>query len=73
MLIPIPEIDPVAISIDRLESGSDIRFSGVDLDSGARVSVLIERLAVGRTATGADLTGSGLVLVLRMERLGARQ
>ena len=73
MHIPIPEIDPVAISIDRLESGGDIRFSGVDLDSGARVSVLIERKAVDHQATGADVSGSGLVLVLRMERLGARQ
>lgn len=73
MRIPIPEIDPVAISIDRLESGGDIRFSGVDLESGARVSVVIERKDGEVAATGANLTGSGLVLVLRMERLGAHQ
>ena len=74
MRIPIPEIEPVAIALDEIETTGDVRFSGVDLESGARVTVLIERKPNDRASdktTGRD--AAGLVLVLTMETIAARQ
>ena len=73
MRVPIPEIDPVAIALDEIDASGDVRFSGVDLESGARVTVLIERKPADTSKRDTSHDATGLVLVLTMEALQSRQ
>lgn len=75
MRVPIPEVDPVAIALDEIDTTGDVRFSGVDLETGARVTVLIERAPQDPSAV-VDISkrsAAGLVLVLTVETIAARQ
>ena len=74
MRVPIPQIEPVAIALDEIQTTGDVRFTGIDLESGARVSVLIERTPSPRPKSdAATRPATGLVLVLTMETLSTRQ
>jgi hypothetical protein len=74
MRVPIPQIDPVAIALDEIQTSGDVRFTGIDLDSGARVSVLIERSPSPRPNSDSVVRpANGLVLVLTMATLAGRQ
>ncbi|MEO6377503.1 MAG: hypothetical protein ABIO37_05700 [Caulobacteraceae bacterium] len=74
MRVPIPQIEPVAIALDEIQTAGDVRFTGIDLESGARVSVLIERASATRPHSDAAIRpANGLVLVLTMETLAGRQ
>ncbi len=74
MHVPILAIEPVAIALDRIETTGDIRFSGVDLETGARVTVTILTASSEHPVSdGSTQDASGLVLVLSMETLKPRQ
>ncbi len=73
MRLPIPDLDPVAIALDRVESSGDLRFSGIDLESGARVSISIDRRPQDAAVDASTLDAHGLVLVLSLETLPKRQ
>lgn len=70
MRVPLPDIEPVAMMIEEIETTGDLRFTGVDLGNGARVTVAIERTPSDRPA-GADVCKptQALILVLTMETL----
>ncbi len=72
MRIPVPDIEPVAIALDQIEASGDVRFSGLDLESGARVTVLIERAAPNPNDERPKREAQGLVLVLTMETIVSR-
>ena len=63
MRIPLPEIEPVAIALDQLEASDRVRFSGIDLDNGARVTVTIDRDADQSAADPGLQRTAGLVLL----------
>lgn len=72
MRTPIPNIDPVAIALDEVAVGPQLRFSGIDLETGHRVSVSIDR--PGTRIDGHDvlhLQGRGLLLLLSVETIDA--
>ena len=76
MRLPIPQVEPVAIALDQIDTTGDVRFTGVDLETGARVTVMIERTPKDRTASGAasaKRSATGLVLVLTVETIAGRQ
>lgn len=74
MRLPIPGIDPVSLLLDEIETTGDLRFSGTDLESGARVTVVIERKPNDHAPAGSVATLTrGLVLVLTVETLDALQ
>jgi len=66
-------IEPVAIALDQIELGSDVRFAGIDLDTGLRIRVVIERtrrLGENRAAL-TTLQAHGLLLMLSVERINS--
>lgn len=69
MRVPIATIDPVAILLDELDTAGEVTFGGVDLDSGARVTVTIERDPLGGPAPSPDPDRSSLILVLSIQQL----
>ncbi|HLZ77150.1 hypothetical protein [Phenylobacterium sp.] len=72
MLKRLPNIDPIAIALDRIEMTPDPAFSGVDLDTGAFVRITFERHAVQPASPcGDNLLAAGLVLVLTVQQLDA--
>lgn len=73
MRIPIPQIAPVAIALDTLEASDHVTFSGIDLDSGARVVVTVSRDCDPEAPIVEQSTAHGLVLVLTMQTVGDRQ
>ena len=74
MKLPIPGVDPVAIALDEIQAGGDVRFSGIDLESGARVTVMIERAAPSDTPSEAPKpAAAGLVLMLTLHTVEGRQ
>ena len=62
-------IDPVAIALDRIELRGDLRFSGLDLDSGQPVIVTVNRNTEPAPPAAESADVSGLVLVLTLGRL----
>lgn len=67
---PLAGIDPVAIALDTIEDDGGVRMTGVDLETGTRVSVRIERQADDRCiATARHFAASGLVLTLTVQDL----
>lgn len=74
MRVPIPEIDPVAIALDEIDASGDVRFSGIDLETGSRVTVSVQRQPTDRALSEESREPTtGLVLVLTMETLASRQ
>lgn len=69
MKLPLPPITPVAIALDEISTTGDVSFSGIDLDSGARVTVSIKADHADPAAKPSDLTPT-LVLVLSIETHG---
>ncbi|MDQ2762098.1 MAG: hypothetical protein M3Y22_00940 [Pseudomonadota bacterium] len=62
------QIDPVAIALDAIDAGQDVRFNGVDLETGARVSVVVERPTFHfREHVRTRYHAQGLVLTLTVE------
>ena len=59
-------VEPVAIALDRIEAEGALRFSGLDLESGARVVVTIEREEATTPTGGGAVDLGGLVLVLTL-------
>ena len=59
---------PVSIALDRIEVEGDVRFTGLDLDSGRRVTVTIERSEKTAGLAGDTRDVAGLVLVLTLGR-----
>ena len=59
-------LDPVAIALDRIEVQGDVRFSGLDLDSGGRVIVTIVREEASEPLAETTADAAGLVLVLTL-------
>lgn len=73
MKTPIPGVDPVAIALDQIEAGEAVRLSGIDLETGCRVSVWIERTAADSNLTGPHQPAAvGLVLVLSIQTIEDR-
>lgn len=72
MRVPLPEIEPVAIALDQIQTSGDVKFSGIDLESGAKVTVLIERSDAAPAGPPKQRSAHGLVLVLSIEALGQR-
>jgi hypothetical protein len=73
MRIPIPEIEPVIIALESIDATGDVRFSGVDLESGARVVVSVDRRPADHARAAASYQASGLVLVLTIEAITKHQ
>jgi hypothetical protein len=68
------ELSPVAIAIDDIVVADSVRLSGIDLDTGHRASVLIERSVgpqiVSHTAPRHD---GSLVLTISIEHVTTRR
>jgi hypothetical protein len=74
MKVPLPGIAPVEIALESIEAEGDLRFSGVDIESGARVTVMIARGdRRDPPFPEAETTLKGLVLVLTMQTIKGRQ
>ena len=72
MSSPIPNIDPVAIALDEVAVGPQLKFSGIDLETGLRISVSVDR--PGARIEGTDVLrfqGRGLLLLLSVESIDA--
>ncbi len=62
------DFDPVTIALNQIEMGTVLRFTGLDLDSGAPITLLVEHPEnIGPTAAGLTFDANGLVLVLAIE------
>lgn len=73
MKTPIPGVDPVAIALDQIEAGKAVRLSGIDLETGCRVNILIERTAAdSNLAAPPQPAAAGLVLVLSIQTIEDR-
>jgi hypothetical protein len=69
MSITAEDLDPVAIALERIEVGADVRFVGIDVETGARMSILIEHmLPIGSQITALH-DAAGLVLLLTVEAI----
>ena len=63
----ILDIEPVAIALLDIDMTGELRFSGIDLDSGELVTVSIERLGLGsQQSDNAAAQQDGLVLLLSL-------
>jgi len=63
----ILDIEPVAIALLDIDMTGELRFSGIDLDSGELVTVAIERLGLGpQQSDNAAAQQDGLVLLLSL-------
>jgi hypothetical protein len=69
---PIPAIDPVAIALDRIDAGPQLKFTGIDLETGAQVSVSVVRPAAPTSVEKSpSYKAHGRVLVLSIDRFKA--
>jgi hypothetical protein len=69
---PIAAIEPVAVALDQIDAGPRTRFTGIDLETGARISVVVERSEPPSTpAENFICHAQGLLLVLSIETLKA--
>lgn len=70
---PLIGIDPVAIALDSIEDDGGVRMSGVDLETGTRVRVCIDRNPQEHAlGDGRCFGASGLVLVLTVQDFSDR-
>lgn len=71
--LPSLGIEPVAIALDQIELGASVRFAGIDLDTGLRIRVLVERppQAGHSEYTPQTLQAHGLLLMLSVEQIGS--
>jgi hypothetical protein len=62
-------LEPVAIALDEIEVADNVRLSGIDLETGLRATVLVEK-CISDHATRSPLrrVPTGLVLTLSIER-----
>lgn len=67
----IPGVEPVYIALDSIEAGAEVRFNGIDLETGSRVVVSIDRSQRQPTPYHPTHEASGLVLVLTIESISA--
>lgn len=64
-------LEPVAIALDEIEVADSIRLSGIDLETGLRATVLVEKRSSDHAMRSPRLlVATGLVLTLSIERLG---
>ena len=71
MKVPLPGIEPVAIALESIDATGDVRFSGIDLETGSRVVVSIDRTATDHVISDTH-QANGLVLVLTVEAMTKR-
>ena len=69
MTLATDDLCPVAILLDQVDVGADVRLSGIDAKSGARISVLIEHMLPATDRPSSIYDASGLVLLLTIEAL----
>jgi hypothetical protein len=70
MPIDPPELEPVAIALDDVQVSDSVRLSGIDLDTGLRASVLIERNVKDRPLIAHSRhSATGLVLTLSIQKI----
>lgn len=67
MSAPLTDLRPFIVALDVIELAKGIRFDGFDLDTGRRVSVVIERSAPEQTQTITAYAAEGLVLMLTVQ------
>jgi len=66
----IADIQPVAVALEDVQGVHDLRFNGIDLETGNRISILIERdIRDHAIATDHQFSATGLVLLLSIKRL----
>ncbi|PTS89116.1 MULTISPECIES: hypothetical protein [unclassified Caulobacter] len=66
----IADIQPVAVALEDVQGVHDLRFNGIDLETGNRISILIERdIRDHAIATDRQFSATGLVLLLSIKRL----
>ena len=69
MMLDLKGIEPVAIALESIDVEGDVRFTGLDLDSGSKVVVTIERSEKAAQLHGRTQDVAGLVLVLTLGRV----
>lgn len=62
-------LEPVAIVLEEVEIADTVRLSGIDLDTGLRASVLIERTGMPAAAATFKQQAMGLVLTLTVQKV----
>ena len=69
MSAPLTDLRPFIVALDVIELAKNVRFDGFDLDTGLRVSVVIERSAPEQTPTTTAYAAEGLVLMLTVQSI----
>lgn len=66
-------IEPVAIALDQIELGRMVRFAGIDLETGLRIRVVVERIHDANAEQPAlkTLQAHGLLLMLSVEQISS--
>jgi hypothetical protein len=65
----LPSPDPIAIALETMTTGETVVFKGIDLESGATVTVAINQLAPSAPKLTPTLQSAvGLVLTISLER-----
>jgi len=62
-------LEPVAIALDEIEVADSVRLSGIDLETGLRATVLVEKRPSDHAMRSPHpRIATGLVLTLSIER-----
>ena len=70
MTTPLPAPDPVAIALQSMTTGDAVEFQGIDLDSGAVVTVAVTQVSPSPPGRKPErLCAIGLVLTISLERI----
>lgn len=60
-------LEPVLVALETIELTGEVLFAGIDLETGARISISVSRKSASKPTLVRKFLASGLVLRLTVE------